>query len=76
MKSSRHPLTPHAAHVLAARLRERGIYAAGRDVLRWPGRSITAAQLWLELDTRLSCARIHGRRSAPTKSAFVAFGHS
>jgi hypothetical protein len=46
MKS--HPLTPHAAHVLAARLRERGIHAAGRDVFRWPGRTIQAARLWLD----------------------------
>jgi hypothetical protein len=48
MKFPRHPLTPHAAHVLAARLRERGIYYSGRDVFHWDARTTRSVQLYLD----------------------------
>jgi hypothetical protein len=40
-------ISAHAAYVLAARLRERGISATGRDVYHWPPRTIVAARHWL-----------------------------
>ena len=43
----RHSLTPHAAHQLAAKLREQGVYCAGRDVLTWRFHTIRLALAWV-----------------------------
>jgi hypothetical protein len=48
MKHRQHYLTAHAAHVLAAKLRERGVVTTGRDVLHWPPGAVIGARLWLE----------------------------
>jgi hypothetical protein len=45
---SRQPITIHAAYLLSAKLRARGVLVAGRDILHWPSRAITAARQWLE----------------------------
>jgi hypothetical protein len=41
-------MNAHAAHLLAARLRRRGAYAAGKDIMDWPARTTDAARIWLK----------------------------
>lgn len=48
MHRPRHPLTPNAAYILAAKLRTVGVYATGRDILTRSRRTVRAACLWLE----------------------------
>jgi hypothetical protein len=43
----RHTLTHEAAHRLAAKLRQYGIYASGKDVLTWRFHTIRLALAWV-----------------------------
>lgn len=41
-------ITDHHAYILAAKLRRRGIYTAGRDVLHWSRPTVWRAMIWVE----------------------------
>ena len=42
-----HTLTTHAAHQLAAKLREHGVYCAGKDVMTWRFHTVRLALAWV-----------------------------
>jgi hypothetical protein len=48
VQSRRHYLTPHAAHVLANKLRARGVHYSGRDILYWKPHTVILTRHWLE----------------------------
>jgi hypothetical protein len=50
--------TPHWAYVLAAKLRNRGVYSSAQDVRDWPPQTIRLAQVWVN-------SRETGRKVAP-----------
>lgn len=53
----------HHAHVIAAKLRARGVFAAGKDVQRWSGPQLATALAWL--------ARDNARRRAVAWNTFT-----
>jgi hypothetical protein len=60
-----HPtaITHHAAHALAAKLRQAGVYASGKDVLTWRFETARKALFWVD--------KIQGRYKAQTFAGYM-----